>query len=102
MVKLTVLYPRQEGGTFDMAYYRETHLPLCRRLLGDALKGLTVEQGVTPDPFPAPYEVICHLLFESLDEMGAALMQHQPALAADIPNYTNVTAVFQVSHIVEG
>jgi len=102
MVKLMVLYPRQEGGTFDMAYYRERHLPMTRRLLGDALKGLSIEQGVKAEPWPAPYEVICHLFFESVDAMGAALLANQPALAADIPNYTNTTAVFQVSHVVEG
>ena len=102
MVKLTVLYPRQEGGTFDMAYYREQHLPLCRRLLGEALKGLTVDQGVKADPWPSPYEVVCHLTFESLEAMGAAVNANLPALGADIPNYTNAKPVFQVSEIVEG
>jgi uncharacterized protein (TIGR02118 family) len=102
MVKLIVLYPRQEGSTFDMAYYRERHLPMCRQLLGDVLKGITVEQGVKADPFPAPYEVVCQLLFESLDAMGPALNANLAALSGDIPNYTNVTPVFQVSRVVEG
>jgi len=101
MVKLIVLYPRQEGSTFDMAYYREKHLPMTRRLLGDALKGVSVEQGVKSDPWPAPYEVVCHLLFESLESMGAALTANLPALSGDIPNYTNVAPVFQVGEVLE-
>jgi uncharacterized protein (TIGR02118 family) len=102
MIKLIVLYPRQEGSTFDMAYYRERHLPMTRRLLGDALKGVTVEEGVAADPWAAPYAVVCHLLFASLEEMGAALNANLPALSGDIPNYTNVTPVFQVGQVIEG
>jgi uncharacterized protein (TIGR02118 family) len=102
MVKLIVLYPRQEGGTFDMAYYREQHLPLARRLLGEALKGVSVEQGVKAGPLPAPYEVVCHMLFESVETLGAALNANLAALGGDIPNYTNVTPVFQVGEVVEG
>ena len=99
MVKLTVLYPRQEGGTFDMNYYLDTHLPLARKLLAPVLKGLTVDEGVTAGDLPAPYAVVCHLAFDSLDQMQAALSAAQAALAADIPNYTNVEPVFQVSAV---
>jgi uncharacterized protein (TIGR02118 family) len=101
MVKLTVLYPRREGGTFDMRYYRETHLPLLRRLMGDKLKGLSVDEGVEPGALPAPYAVICELVFESLEIMGPALTEHQPALGGDIPNYTNLEPVFQVSTVID-
>jgi hypothetical protein len=36
-------------------------------------------------------------LFESLDAMQAVLAEHGTTLASDIPNYTNVQAVIQVS-----
>jgi uncharacterized protein (TIGR02118 family) len=98
MVKLSVLYPRQDGGTFDMNYYREKHVPLARRLLAGSLTGLTVDEGVAD----APYVVMCHLHFATLEAMQAALAEHEPALGGDIPNYTNVTPVFQVSTVVEG
>jgi uncharacterized protein (TIGR02118 family) len=101
MVKLTVLYPRRDGGTFDMQYYRETHLPLLRRLMGDKLKALTVDEGVEPGALPAPYAVVCELTFESLDVMGPALAEHQPALGADIPKYTSLEPVFQVSNVID-
>jgi hypothetical protein len=33
--------------------------------------------------------------------MKALFAEHQPALGADIPNYTNTTPVFQVSQVME-
>ncbi|MFC2127662.1 hypothetical protein ACFLRU_04700 [Bacteroidota bacterium] len=44
MTKVSVLYPNGEGKTFDMVYYCEKHLPLVAGLLGDALKGATVDK----------------------------------------------------------
>lgn len=100
MVKLSVLYPRQEGATFDMQYYREKHLPLCRRLLGNAIKGLAVDEGIA-SALPSPFFVMFHLTFDSAESMQAAIDAHAHALMADIPNYTNVQPVMQVSRIVE-
>src|SRR3954466_16258996 len=97
MVKLTILYPRRDGYTFDMKYYRETHLPVAGRLLGAALKGLTVDEGVEPGALPSPYVAICEMLFDSVETMAPQLEKHKPALGADIPNYTNIEPVFQVS-----
>ncbi|NJM25975.1 MAG: EthD family reductase [Bacteroidia bacterium] len=34
MIKVSVLYPAQEGATFNMNYYTDTHAPLVVRLLG--------------------------------------------------------------------
>ena len=46
MTKVSVLYPNGENKTFDMNYYCNTHLPMVSKLLGDALKGATVEKGL--------------------------------------------------------
>ena len=43
MIKLSVLYPNQEGKKFDMDYYCATHLPLVKKLLGDSLKSSAAE-----------------------------------------------------------
>jgi hypothetical protein len=48
MIKVSVLYPNVAGTKFDMAYYLNHHIPMVRRLLGSALKGVSVEHG-----FPA-------------------------------------------------
>jgi uncharacterized protein (TIGR02118 family) len=57
MVKVSVLYPNREGTKFDMAYYLNRHIPMVEQLLGSALKGVSVEQGVSGEEpgSPAPY-----------------------------------------------
>lgn len=101
MIKVSVLYPNQEGGTFDMAYYCNSHIPMVRRLLGPALKGVAVEGGIggiTPGS-PAPYLAMGHLLFDSLEAFQKAFEAHAPTLMADVPNYTNTQPVIQISEI---
>ena len=46
MIKISVLYPNNEGAKFDMAYYCQTHMPLVKRLLSSAVKGMAVDQGI--------------------------------------------------------
>jgi hypothetical protein len=47
MVKISVLYPNREGTKFDMAYYLNHHIPMVRQLLGSALQGVSVEEGIS-------------------------------------------------------
>ncbi len=46
MIKLSVLYPAIDGGTFDIDYYRDRHMPMVRQMLGDACKGVAVDHGI--------------------------------------------------------
>ena len=99
MFKLSVMYPKSEDLKFDMDYYRESHVPMMRRLTGERLKGFSVDRAATGPDLPAPYAVIAHLLFESVETMQAVLGEHGATLMADIPNYTNAQPVIQVSEI---
>ena len=99
MIKLSVMYPKSQDLKFDMEYYLQSHIPMVRRLIGDRLKGLSVDRAVTGADVPAPYAAIAHLLFDSVEAMQAALAEHGPTLMADIPKYTNAQAVIQVSEI---
>src|SRR5208337_1600796 len=52
MIKVTVMYPNQEGTHFDIDYYCTKHMPLARRLVGPALLNVSVDEGFagsTPD-----------------------------------------------------
>ncbi|MEU7811166.1 hypothetical protein [Pseudonocardia sp. NPDC049154] len=52
MIKVSSLYPYNEGSRFDMDYYLGQHIPMVQEKLGAALKGVSVEQGAaggTPD-----------------------------------------------------
>lgn len=56
MIQITVVYPNSAGSHFDIRYYCDRHIPLVRRLLGAALKGVAVEHaiaGATPGSPPS-------------------------------------------------
>jgi uncharacterized protein (TIGR02118 family) len=101
MIKVSVLYPNGEGSRFDIGYYCKTHIPLVQRLLGRALKGVAVEQGIaggTPGAPPA-YLAMGHLTFESVEAFQASFGPNAPAIVGDVPNYTNTQPVIQISEV---
>lgn len=101
MIKVSVLYPNQQGSKFDLDYYLQKHMPMVERNLGSALRGVTVERGVSgglPGSRP-PYAVICHLAFDSVDAFFAAFEAHAEEVMGDIPNYTNIEPIVQISEV---
>jgi uncharacterized protein (TIGR02118 family) len=101
VIKVSVLYPKQEGSRFDMDYYCATHMPLAQKLLAPAIKGIAVEQGIcgnTPDSAPT-CAAMGHLLFESVEAFLAAFVPNATALVDDIPNYTNVQPTIKISEV---
>ena len=74
---------------------------LVRRLLGAALKGAAVDQGIGGEEpgSPAPYLAIGHLLFESPEAFQTAFGPHVQTIMADIPNYTNSEPTLQISEV---
>jgi uncharacterized protein (TIGR02118 family) len=101
MIKVSVFYPNKKGSSFDMAYYCDRHIPLVQRLLRPALKGAAVEQGlggVTPGS-AATYVAMGHLLFDSADAFQKAFGAHADEIMGDIPNYTNIEPIIQISEV---
>lgn len=103
MISLTALYPKTANSRFDMDYYVNTHTPLVReRLTPVGLVSIDLEAGLaggTPDSPPA-YAMIGRLNFASLDELQNALSAHGPELMGDIPNFTNIQPLMQISQSV--
>jgi uncharacterized protein (TIGR02118 family) len=101
VISVTVLYPNQEGAKFDMGYYLSKHIPMVKKLLGSALKGVTVEQGLgggAPGS-SAAYSTICHLFFDSVEAFQTAFGPHAASVQGDVRNYSSVTPVIQVSEV---
>ena len=74
MIKVTFLYPNNEGSRFDMDYYRTAHLDLSRAKFGPALKGLAVDAGtagINPGSKP-PFQVCPRDLGHLLPKPGRA------------------------------
>lgn len=102
MIKLSVMYPNGEGKTFDMDYYCNKHIPMVAGLLGDAVKGATVESGLgsgTPGA-PAPFAAMGNMYFESMESFQNSFGPNAEAIMADGPNYTNVEPVVQISEVL--
>jgi uncharacterized protein (TIGR02118 family) len=101
MIRVSVFYPQAPGGSFDMGYYLGKHIPMVREKLGAACKDVTIDQGLSGGAPGAPptYRAIVHLTFDSVEAFQAAFAPHADAIMADIPNYTSIQPVIQVSEV---
>ena len=103
MIKVSILYPSKPGSRFNVDYYLRVHMPMAVRLLGSAVKQTSVEIGVSgamPDQ-PAPFAAIAGFTCESLEVFTAAFLPVAGQLQGDIPKYTDIDPVIQVSEIHE-
>jgi uncharacterized protein (TIGR02118 family) len=103
MIKVTILYPNGEGKTFDMDYYSNNHMPMVASLLGDALKFLEIDKGLsgrTPDD-PIPNLAIGYLYFDQLSDYQNSFGPNAEKIVSDIPNYTNIQPVVQISEVLQ-
>ena len=101
MIKVSVLYPASETAKFDMDYYCKSHMPMVQEKLGSACKSIAVEQGLaggTPGA-PPTYIAMGHLYFDSVDAFQSAFTPHATSILADIPNYTSIQPLFQISEV---
>ncbi|GGZ92450.1 EthD family reductase [Algibacter mikhailovii] len=102
LIKVTVVYPNSEGKEFDMDYYCNKHIPLVGSLLGDALKGATVEKGIgggAPGS-SAPYAGMGNMYFDSVETFENAFGPNANKIMGDLPNFTNIEPVIQISEVM--
>ena len=104
MIKVTALFPYEEGKKFDHEYWLTSHIPMIEELLSpmglvktEKDKGLS---GTDPNA-PAPYVALTHLFFSTADEVHTAFTAHAGAIMGDISNYTDIKPTFQISEIVD-
>jgi uncharacterized protein (TIGR02118 family) len=104
MIKVSILYPNNKDARFDMGYYIDTHTPLAIGLLSahSGFKGVSVERGLggAMPGTDAAYIVMCHFLFDSTEDFIAAFMPHAAVLQGDMPNYTDIAPVIQISKVL--
>lgn len=98
MIEVSVMYPRTDGASFDFQYYLGVHMPLVDQRLGDALKKSVVVKGSSE----APYMAIAHLWFDSLEAFEEVFPQHEQEFMDDVPNYTAISPVIQISEVLKG
>jgi uncharacterized protein (TIGR02118 family) len=65
-------------------------------------KGVSVEHGLggAVNGTDAAYIAMCDFLFDSVDDFLAAFTPHAAVLQGDMPNYTDIEPVIQVSEVL--
>ena len=104
MIKVTVMYPNKPGARFDHAYYRDKHMPMVKASLAPSCSFYTIDKGVgggAPGA-PATYLMVAHLHFDSIDDYQRGFGPHAQEILGDIPNYTDISPVVQMSEVVVG
>ncbi|MEO1098273.1 MAG: EthD family reductase [Bacteroidota bacterium] len=102
-IKVTIMYANGEDKVFDMDYYADKHMPMLADLFGDAMKKYEIDLGIrgrTPDD-EASFLAIGYLYFVSLSDYEKAFASNAEKILTDIPNYTNVQPIVQISQIVK-
>jgi uncharacterized protein (TIGR02118 family) len=102
MYKVSVMYPNQKDCHFDMEYYRTKHMALVEKhmkpfglLRTEVLRGISGGGGQ-----PAPYVCIGDLYFDSADGYEKGSKASGGVLRTDIPNFTDVAPIRQISEIL--
>lgn len=98
-ITVSVMYPNTPGSRFDMDYYLGTHFDLVGQRWGHKLLSARAVKGLaTPDPeTPAPYQVMALLELETVEDLQTLIAEHGAEVMGDIPNFTDVTPIIQIS-----
>lgn len=95
MATVTVVYPT--GGTFDMAYYKSTHMPMVQEKWGKyGLKSWKVIKFGDD----SPYAVQATLEFGTIKEFqDAASGPEAKEVLGDVPNFSNKDPVIMAGEV---
>lgn len=101
-IKVSIMYPNNDDVRFGMDYYSQQHMPMLAQLFGSKMIRYEIDQGVggRAEGEKAPFVAIGHLYFEKLSHYQEAFGTHSERILGDIPNYTNVQPVVQISELV--
>ena len=104
MIKVSVMYPNTSGARFDHEYYANKHMPMVKSRLSPACKSFTVDRGIAGGEAGAPptYVGMSHIFFDSVEAFQAAFAPCAKEILADIPNYTDIAPLIQISEVVVG
>lgn len=104
MIKVSVMYPNNPGTHFNHDYYRDKHMPMVKEKMGGSLKSYTVDKGIAGGaPGQSPVHIAAgHLFCESVEAFQSGFGPHAKEIMGDIPNYTDISPVIQISEVVAG
>ena len=100
-VAVTIAYPASPGAHFDWDYYLNKHVPMVSKLLGPAVREVSIDKGLggADKDAPAPFVAIATMRFDSVEAFEAAAAPHTAEIMADIAKFTDIKPVIQVSSV---
>ncbi len=104
MVRVSVMYPRNSGSTFDWDYYLGPHLAFAHRLLDPkGLIRIEIDRGIGafPPGTASHVHAVGHLFFTSFEEMESAMAAHAAEFVTDQGKYFSGESIVQVSEVVD-
>ena len=98
------MYANDAGCRFDHAYYKDSHMPMVAKLMGPACLSWSVDKGIGGGApgVPPVYVAMCHIMCDSVESFQAGFGPHLKQIMDDVPNYTNLTPVLQISEVTAG
>ncbi|KAF2626837.1 hypothetical protein BU25DRAFT_73046 [Macroventuria anomochaeta] len=95
--QVIVLYPRKDGGKFDLDYYHATHMPLAKNTWTQhGMKSFSIVQ-FSPDN---QYSMAAIIDFESQEHIDKAMEDPKTKeVMDDIPNFSNVQPVLVTGNV---
>lgn len=102
MIKVSVMYPNTPGARFDHEYYRDQHMPMVKARMGNHCKYYTVDKGIGGWNTGRAGNLRRHVphFCESVEAFQAGFGPHAEEILGDIPNYTDLSPVLQISEVV--
>lgn len=98
---ITVLYEAGEGLHMDIDYDRDTHLPLLKKRLGDAVHRIEL-RSIDPVPEgapPSPFLGAANIWIADLEAFAARVQEHGAELRESVANYTNSPPITQFDEV---
>ncbi len=84
-----------------MNYYLDHLVPLVSSCLEDLLQAASYESGRGGAPgSAAPFVAGASMFFNSMEEFGHAFAAASATLMADLPNFTDIDPVIQISEVM--
>jgi uncharacterized protein (TIGR02118 family) len=102
MFKVSVMYPNEYGTSFNFDYYVNKHMKLVEKYMKPfGLAHTSVDKGISGGGNESPpFICVGNLYFESIEGYDKGVAEVGNLLRSDIPNFTNVKPIRQISKIL--
>ncbi len=104
VIRFSIVYPKTEGGFFDMEYYISKHLPMVKGKLGPMCVGVSAVEGIAAmDGSPPAFAAVGYVDLDVSDpeEFKAQYAIFAKEIRNDIANFTNIKPIAQLNTLIE-